>query len=103
MNRTSIAIVVTFIVTSLGWYVVTSLREALEATWLISAVKAPGRMALNAIQYDLAAGKYKSAAARLDLLQKSWARFEKEDGYVGMGLGNIMVEYGNMAAPVEGK
>ena len=103
MKRTIIAVAITFLVTSLVtsalWYVGTSLRKAVEATWLISAVKVPGRGALDVIHNDLQAGNCELAKARLEVLQASWARFESEYGYVGNGIGHIMIEFRDMPMP----
>jgi len=56
MKRTFISILVSVLVTSLCWYVAGSLRRGVDGLWLMSAVKAPGRMALDAIENDSTGG-----------------------------------------------
>lgn len=99
MKKILITIVVTVIVTSLGWYVCGQIRKGYETTRLSSAVKAPGRMALDTILADFEEGRYETGTARLKILGKSWARFEAERGYVDNGIGNIMVEFRDMPTP----
>ena len=93
MKKTLVTIIVTAIVTSIFWHVVTSVRRAVDAMWLESAVKAPGRMAFDEILDDLAAGRHEAARAKLDVLRTQWRRFESEDDFRGEGIGNILLEF----------
>lgn len=90
MRRTFLTILITALVTSAGWYVVTSIRRGAEALWLMSAVKAPGRMALDRIQQDFAAGRDEVAKAKLAALRRQWAVFEDEPAFRGQAIGNIL-------------
>jgi hypothetical protein len=99
MKRTIGTVAITFLVTSALWHLGTGLRKSFEVTWLLSAVKAPGRMALYVVYNDLQAGNLELAKAHLEVLRESWARFEGEEGYVGNGIGNIMVEFRDMPMP----
>jgi hypothetical protein len=96
MKRTLITILVTFIITSLCWYIGTELRRGVEGLWLTSAVKAPGRMALEKIESDLNASRFEPAKAKLVALKKQWAAFERETGFHGQAIGNIMVTFGQI-------
>ena len=60
-------------------------------------------MALDAVLADLREGRYTTAKARVEVLREAWARFEDERGYVGNGIGNIMVEFRDMPRPEEAK
>lgn len=89
--------VISCVVTSIVWYAAMRFGEALHAATLLSAVKAPGRMALEQIQQDLDSGNYDMAKAHLSILRESWKRFEAERGLmVNEGIGNIMVEFRDM-------
>ncbi len=70
MKPTFISIMVSVLVTSLCWYVAGSLRRGVDGLWLVSAVKAPGRMALNAIETDLQAGRLEVAKAKVAALRR---------------------------------
>jgi hypothetical protein len=93
MKRTILTILVTCLATSLCWYVVGSLRRGVEELWLMSALKAPGRMALDSIQGDMQAGRMEIAERKLSALTKQWALFESEGGWRGQAIGNIMVAF----------
>ena len=85
----------TVILTVLGtWLVATlyfTLDMAKERMWLVSAVKAPGRMALLSIQADLEAGKTKLALAKLKRLHEEWSGFERgTQSFTGRAIGSIM-------------
>jgi len=67
----------------------------------MSAVKAPGRMALVDIQTDLHAGRWDLATAKLEALRKQWAVFEGEHGFRGHAIGNIMVTFGQIESAAE--
>jgi hypothetical protein len=83
MKRTLITILITILVTSLCWYVITELRRGVEELWLMSAVKAPGRMALGEVEADLRAGHFEVGNAKIAALKKQWAVFENEAGFRG--------------------
>ena len=99
MKRIIIAIAVAVAITSLCWSIATGMRRSVEKLWLISAVKAPGRMALDEIVTELQRGDVASATTKLQILKSEWDRFEKEDGLSGVGIGNIMVEFSRTPAP----
>ena len=101
MKRIIIAIAVAAAITSLCWSIATGLRRGVEKLWLISAIKAPGRMALGEIATDLQRGDVATATVKLQILRSEWDRFEKEDGFSGAGIGNIMVEFSPPPAQVE--
>jgi hypothetical protein len=96
MKRTVITILITALVTSLCWYVVSGLLRGVEGLWLMSAVKAPGRMALDEIEADLQAGRLDTAKTKIAVLRRQWALFEREAGFRGQALGNIMVTFGQI-------
>ena len=75
------------------------MRRSVEKLWLISAVKAPGRMALDEIVTELQRGDVASATTKLQILKSEWDRFEKEDELSGVGIGNIMVEFSRTPVP----
>lgn len=101
MKRTAITVLITVLVTSLCWYFITGLQQGINDLWLMSAVKAPGRMALDEIQADLQAGQIEIAKDRLVVLRKQWATFESEGGFKGQAIGNIMVTFSQMNSTVE--
>lgn len=96
MKRTVITILISVVITSLGWSLVSGLQQGVDRLWLLSAVKAPGRMALSNIEADLVAGRFEIAKAKLSAFQKEWAIFENESGFRGIGIGNIMVTLGQI-------
>ena len=101
MKRTIISILITALVTSVCWYVVSGLLRGVEGLWLMSAVKAPGRMALDAIDADLQAGRLDMAKSKLAALRKQWSVFEGEAGFRGQGVGDIMVTFSQMDIAAE--
>jgi len=96
MNKTFVTILITALLTSLCWYVLTELRENINAFELMSAVKAPGAMAIDEIQADLIAGRVEVAKLKIAALKKQWAIFRSESGFGGPGIGNIMVAFGKI-------
>ena len=90
-----ITIAITAAVTSLCWHISNGLRDAYNRVWLISAVKAPGRMALDEIASDLTHSNITAATAKLQILRTEWRRFEAEDG-IDAGIGNIMVDFSRL-------
>ena len=92
-----IIIVVTAAITWITVSVIHGLRTGVERLWLISAIKAPGRMALNEIQTDMNAGRYDVAKAKIDVLMTTWQRFDSgPDSFSGPGIGDIMVAFGKL-------
>jgi len=96
MKRTIITILITALVTSVCWYVVGGLLRGVEGLWFVSAVKAPGRMALDAIDADLQARRLEMAKSKLAALRRQWSVFEGEAGFRGQGVGDIMVTLSQM-------
>jgi hypothetical protein len=69
-------------------------QTAIERVWMISAMKAPGRMAIQEIQADMKGGRYDLAKAKIDALADAWQKFEAgPDSPSGPGIGNIMVTF----------
>ena len=101
MKKIIAIIALTAVITSLCWYIATSMRRSIEELWLISAVKAPGRMALQEMATDLQRGDVAAATAKLQILRSEWDRFEKDDGLSGVGIGNIMVDFSRV--PINSK
>ena len=93
MKRTILTILIACLVTSLCWHVAESLRRDIEGLWFMSAVKAPGRMALDSIETDLQAGRIEIAKSKVASLRKQWSVFESEAGFRGEAIGNIMVTF----------
>ena len=86
---------------AITWFTISGvhgIQRSREKLWLISAVKAPGRMALQEIQADMNAGRCSLAKAKIDALVNTWHRFESEpDSNRGRGIGDIMVTFGNVS------
>jgi hypothetical protein len=101
MKRTVITILITALVTSLCWSVVGGLLRGVEGLWLVSAVKAPGRMALDVIEDDIQSGRLELAKARIAALRRHWEAFEREHGFRGEAIGNIMVTFGQIDSAAE--
>lgn len=104
MRRTFITALITALVTSLCWYgasVANGVRRGIERVWLMSAVKAPGRMALDDIEADLTAGRFETAKAKIAALRQQWAVFDSEAGFRGQAIGNIMVALGQIDSRME--
>jgi hypothetical protein len=99
MKKTIAIIAITAAITSICWSIATGMRFGVEKLWLISAVKAPGRMALDEIVTDLQRGDVAAATTKLQILRSEWDRFEKEDGPSGAGIGNIMLQFSRATAP----
>ena len=103
--KTFLVTVVTAIVTAATtWFVagtVHGIQTRIDRVWLISAVKAPGRMAIEDIQADMAAERYQLAKAKIDLLADTWHRFDSgPDSFhgsgIGSGIGDIMVTFSKL-------
>jgi len=104
--KTFLIIVATAATTWFALSVVHSLRTGVERLWMISAVKAPGGMALREIQSDMNAGRYESAKAKINAFADTWQRFNSgPDSCSGLGIGDILVTFskldtnGTAAAP----
>ena len=95
--RTFLVVLATAAITWFTISVVHGVQRSIEKVWLISAVKAPGRMALQEIQADMNAGRCSLAKAKIDALVNTWHRFESEpDSNRGLGIGDIMVAIGKL-------
>lgn len=92
----SVTVLITALVTSLGWYAGTSLRSSRDRMWLVSAVKVPGRMALDAIAEDMSHHRYIEAYRRIKLFRREWHAFDQDGGFNGNAIGNIMVEFSKL-------
>jgi hypothetical protein len=97
-KSTLVTVVVTALATSFFWYLATSLRSSLDRTWLISSVKVPGRMALDAIAEDMNKQHYVEANRKLDVLRQEWQTFDRHGVIGGTAIGNIMVEFSKLDA-----
>ena len=96
MKNRVFTIVVTAAVTSLlwyGWHVLNAVGNRIEHVWLVSSVKAPGRMALDTIQTDLEAGRHDVVKAEVEALRKRWASFSADEDDRGSGIGDIMTDF----------
>lgn len=92
--KTFVVVLATAVVTWVIFSLIQGLQTGAERAWLISAIKAPGRMALGDIQADMKAGNYKLASAKIDLFVDTWQRFTSgSDGFRGVGIGDIMVSF----------
>lgn len=101
MKRTVIAILATAFITSVCCYLVGSVLRGAQKLWLISAVKAPGRMALDAIDADLRAGRLETAKSKFAALRKHWSTFDRDPEFEGQGIGDIMVAFAQIDAAAE--
>lgn len=69
-------------------------RTAYDRVWMISAIKAPGRMALGSIQADMHAGRFDVARRKIDAFMQTWQRFDSgPDSCSGLGIGDIMLTF----------
>jgi hypothetical protein len=99
MKRTLLTVAITVAVMSLLFYVssaANSVRRKIDQAWLMSAVKAPVRIALDEIQTDLNAGRYDVAKLKIAAFKKQWSIFEQAKGFSSQGIGNIMVEFATL-------
>jgi hypothetical protein len=99
--KTFFVIVVTAAVTAaITWFTASTVhgvKTGIERLWLMSAVKAPGRMALSEIQADMNAGRYELAKAKIDVLMDTWQRFDSEPpSFRGPAIGDIMVAFSKL-------
>ena len=97
--KTFFVIAVTAVITWVTASVVDGVRTDTERVWMLSAVKAPGRMALSDIQADMNAGHYTLAKAKLDVLMATWQRFDVgPTSFKGTGIGDIMMTFSKLDA-----
>ena len=95
--KTFLIIAATAVLTWITAGFVHGVGVGVERLWLISAVKAPGRMAIEDIQSDMAAERYQLAKAKIDLLADTWHRFDSgSDSFRGSGIGDIMVIFSKL-------
>ncbi len=95
--KTFLTIVITAAITWSTVSVVHGLRTGVERLWLVSAIKAPGRMALAEIQTDMNAGRYDVAKVKIDILMTAWQKFDSgPDSFRGSGIGDIMVAFSKL-------
>lgn len=95
--KTFLVILITSVITSIAICVIHGVRTGAERLWLVSAVKAPGRMALSEIQADMNAGRYALAKGKIDVLMVTWQRFDSgPDSFRGSGIGDIMVAFSKL-------
>jgi len=61
---------------------------------MVSAMKAPGGMAIRDIQADMNAGRFEVAKEKVDALAQTWQRFSSgPDSCSGAGIGDVMVTF----------
>jgi hypothetical protein len=96
--KTFFTIVVTGVVTWIAAAMFHGFRTGTDRLWMVSAMKAPGRMAISDIQADLNAGRYDMAKKKVDALLSTWQRFSSEPNSCrGAGIGDIMVTFSKIA------
>jgi hypothetical protein len=89
-----LTIIITAVLTWFAFSLIQSVRTGVERLWLISAVKVPGRMAIEDIQKDMNEGRYDIAKAKLQIFMDTWQRFDRgPDSNSGRGIGDIMVAF----------
>ena len=95
--KTFFVIVITAAITWVAVSIIHGVRIGAERLWLVSAIKAPGRMALGEIQADMNAERYALAKAKIDALMSTWQRFDSgPDSFRGSGIGDIMVTFSKL-------
>ena len=95
--KTFLVIVVTAAITWITASLIHGARARVERLWLISAIKAPGRMALSEIQADMNARRYDVAKAKIEVLISTWQRFDSgPDSFGGSGIGDVMVAFSKL-------
>ena len=92
--KTFLTIMITAVLTWIAAGLFHGLRTGAERLWMVSALKAPGRMAIGDIQQDMHAGRYDLARAKVDAFMRIWQRFSSgTDSCHGAGIGDIMVTF----------
>ncbi len=95
--KTILVIVDTAAVTWIVSSFVHGVQTGTERLWFMSAVKAPGRMAISEIQLDMNAGRYEPAKAKIDVFMDTWQRFDAEPpAFRGSAIGDIMVAFSKL-------
>ena len=95
--KTFLVIIVTAAVTWMAASLIHAVQTGTERLWLISAVKVPGRMALNEIQADLNSGRYEVVKAKVGVLIQAWQRFDSGAGsFQGSGIGDVMLTFSKL-------
>jgi hypothetical protein len=92
MMKTFLTVLVTAVLTWLTFSLVYGVRIGIERLWLVSAIKVPGRMAIEEIQTEMNQGQYDLAKTNLQIFMDTWQRFNHgPDSFGGLGIGDIMV------------
>ncbi|HVU09233.1 MAG TPA: hypothetical protein VHG89_11885 [Verrucomicrobiae bacterium] len=95
--KTFLVIVITAVITWSIASIVHGIQTGTERLWLISAIKTPGRMALEGIQTDMNAGRCDLAKKKIDILMDTWHTFDSgTDSFRGSGIGDIMVSFSKL-------
>ena len=95
--KTFLVIIVSAAITWIAFSIIQGVRTGAERLWLISAIKAPGRMAISEIQTDMDAGRYDLARAKLKIFMDTWQRFDRgPDAFGGRGIGDVMVAFSSI-------
>ena len=97
--KTFLTIIITAVLTWFTFSVVQAIRINTERLWLVSAVKVPGKMAIEDIQKDMNEGEYDIAKAKLQIFKDTWQRFDSgPDSNSGRGIGDVMVAFSKIDA-----
>jgi len=89
-----LTISITAVLTWFAFSFIQSVRTGVEHLWLISAVKVPGKMAIEDIQKDMNEGRYDIAKAKRQIIMDTWQRRDRgADSNSGRGIGDIMVAF----------
>jgi hypothetical protein len=86
--KTFLTIIITAALTWLVFDFQQAVITAKEKFWFISAVKAPGGMAIADMQADLNAGRYDLAKQKLQAFKNSWDDYNKQTG-----IGDVLVVF----------
>ena len=100
MKKNMMLVLITAISVSVCWYFAIKYRDRIHTVWLLSSVKAPGRMALNAIKEDFDRGDHIAAQNKVIILHRIWQRFQSQsdDEMSGVGIGDVMEEFSKVEA-----
>src|SRR5947207_2507999 len=100
--KTFLTIVVTAVITWIAADLFCGVRKGVAKLWMISAMKAPGRMAIRDIQADMNAGRYDIAKRKIDAFEATWERFSSgPDSCSGTGIGDIMVTFSGIPSDAQ--
>lgn len=87
-----LTIIATVLVAWLVCSSIYSVKIAIRAFWLVSAVKVPGGKAIADIQGDLEAGRYELAKEKMSAFAGIWSRFNRDsDANAGLGIGDVLL------------